>query len=103
MSDPRIDSLGAWWQAWEKRKEVPGGEAIARQLAENYVDAHRDELESRYAHLTQEQCVEMVGIYKRSNDQEKILEVKCWIMSEYPPQHIGGRGEVILRRGQRGK
>lgn len=100
MTTPRIDSLGAWWKAWQERKETPGGEAIARQLCENYVDAHRDELEARYGHLTQEQCVDMVGVYKKAGDQEKILEVKAWIMSEYPPQNIGGAARIV-RRGQR--
>ena len=93
---PNPESLGAWKQEWET-----GDRVVARQLAENYVDTHREELEGRFAHMTLEECVKLVDMYRSAKNTEQRLTVDIWLMSEYPPQRIGGTAEVVLSRGQK--
>ena len=94
MSSPF--SLGSWWKEWQE-----GDRIVARQLAETYVDEHREILEPRFGHMTQEECVALVGVYKKENNPEQILTVKIWVMSEFEPQKIGGKADIVIRRGQK--
>lgn len=87
--------LSEIWQVFADRERRP--EAL--QLAKDYVNANRGDLEAKYAALTQEQLVTLVGVEKRRGNADTAVEIKTWILSEYPPQQITGTMGFAPRAG----
>jgi len=90
--------LTAIWETFAD-KETPGKRDQALQLAKDYVAANRPALEGKYAALTQEQCVALVGVARRRGDMDEVNEIKTWLLAEYPPQKIVGSMGPTPREG----
>lgn len=81
-----MNELETIWEVFKDRERRDE----ARQMAKDYVSANRATLEAEYAALTEDDCVTLVGLYKRQGNMQKSLEVKTWILAEYPPKQIVG-------------
>ena len=67
-----------------------GDRTAAKQMAKDYVAAHRAELEPILAKFTLEGLVDLVTSYRRAGREEDRIITDMWLLSEYKPQNITG-------------
>ena len=67
-----------------------GNRDAARQMAKDYVAAHREELGPILSKFTLEGLVDLVTSYRRAGREEDRIVADMWLLSEYQPQNITG-------------
>jgi hypothetical protein len=89
--------------------------AEARSIADAWVDANPERVEEikslakAYQQLNpalnltdQQACVPYIDVLRAAGDQDKLTEVKMYLLSAFEPQHIGGTVQATVRiRGTR--
>jgi len=96
------EDLAAIEEAWDpgdpetKNVDSKRDEAKARQLADDYVEAHPDEFVN-LKDRSLEDCVKMVDVFRAAGLEEERLKVEAWLLHRFEPQNIGGTYEAKLR------
>jgi hypothetical protein len=67
-----------------------GDRTVAKQMAKDYVVAHREELEPILSRFTLEGLVDLVTAYRNAGREEDRIITDMWLLSEYKPQNITG-------------
>lgn len=89
-------------------------ENAARDYAHDFVSDHRDALEAwevqtrdeddgvphaaALGDLTLEQTVRTLSFYRSAGMADEVTTLEMWLLSEFPPQNIGGRVAVGTNR-----
>ena len=71
-----------------------GDRAVAKQMAKDYVEKNRAELEPILSRFTLEGLVDLVTAYRNAGRHEDRIITDMWLLSEYKPQNITGSLQV---------
>lgn len=67
-----------------------GDRALARELAKEYIFAHREQLAPHLENLTLEDMVKMIDMYREYGREDDRIIVDMWLLTYYDPQKISG-------------
>ncbi len=84
-----MNEIEAFREEWKN-----GDRAVAKQMAKDHVEAHRDAFVSRYSEIDREEIPALVDTYRRAGNHDAVTRIDMWILSEFEQKKIGGRGNI---------
>ena len=80
-----MNDLEAFREEWKN-----GDRAVAKQMAKDHVETHRDAFESRYREIDREELPALVDTYRAQGNHDAVTRIDMWILSELEQKKIGG-------------
>lgn len=80
--DPELEAFDNEWKT--------GDRDVARELAQAYVDNHRDTLVALLGGYAREGLVQLVSAYREQGSEEDRIIVDMWLLTEFTKQRVAG-------------
>lgn len=80
--DPELEAFDKEWRA--------GDRDVARELAQAWVDNHRDTLVALLGGYAREGLVQLVSAYRDAGMDEDRIAVDAWLLCEFTKQRVVG-------------